>query len=896
MLFPGKRAIVWKVIIESMPEDSKTETRPGGTVSGPLASGGLKVLWSAIRHVSVTTKLALMTASLAAVSAGLLFMVVMTLGISAGVRAYVGGEGLYSKAQKDAVYYLARYARTRSEQDYRNYLQVVSIPLGDYKARVELQKAEFDSDIAARGFIEAGNDPGDVHNLITMFRRYHGISYMRRAIELWTQADLLIVELIQCGDDLRGAILSGNYSREQEADFLERIDQINAKASPLEAEFSATLSEAARQIGRLLIIVIVLTGAILLCGGLWVAWRISRELHVGILNLRKAAVKVADGDLNHSVEVRSKDELGDLAVVFNQMIQHRRVAEQDLKSATEFREKIMQSVTNAIYMIDIEGRFVVVNRRICTMTGYAESELVGMQFDELFPPERLVDLRKVFEAVIHTGVPIEHYETSLVRKDKQVIMISFSSAAFYKEGAVIGVVGAADDITERKLKDARLVQMANYDDLTGLPNRNLLNDRITQALSRARRLEKSVALIFMDLDGFKYINDSLGHGVGDSLLKAVAHKLHALIRAEDTVARLGGDEFVVMLCDVEHEQAVTDVAEKILQSFVQPFLIDQRELHVTASIGVSVYPRDGQHYETLLQHADIAMYRAKAAGRNCAKFFNAEMASDTHERVVLEAALRVALAHDEFKMHYQPQLDLRSGKFCCAEALMRWQHEKLGVLSPARFIPLAEETGLILPIGEWALRTACTELRAWHELGHRNLSVAVNISSRQFQQQNLPDLVRQVLAETGVPPARLHLELTEGVILQHSSLAIDTLKELKQIGVVLAIDDFGTGYSSLSYLKRFPIDIIKIDQSFILDLITNPEAASIILAILAMAKTLKLKTVAEGVETRAQLDFLIENGCDVIQGFYLNPALSAEEFRAQLSRGHRLLPRPARSA
>lgn len=227
---------------------------------------------------------------------------------------------------------------------------------------------------------------------------------------------------------------------------------------------------------------------------------------------------------------------------------------------------------------------------------------------------------------------------------------------------------------------------------------------------------------------------------------------------------------------------------------------------------------------------------------------------------------------------------------------MRWQHEKLGVLSPARFIPLAEETGLILPIGEWALRTACTELRAWHELGHRNLSVAVNISSRQFQQQNLPDLVRQVLAETGVPPARLHLELTEGVILQHSSLAIDTLKELKQIGVVLAIDDFGTGYSSLSYLKRFPIDIIKIDQSFILDLITNPEAASIILAILAMAKTLKLKTVAEGVETRAQLDFLIENGCDVIQGFYLNPALSAEEFRAQLSRGHRLLPRPARSA
>ena len=857
-----------------------------------MGSGGLKSPWPALRNVSITIKLASMVVSLVAVSIGLLAVVVMTFDISTAVRAYVGGEGLYSKGQKDAVYYLTRYVQTHSEQDYHKYRVSILIPLGDHKARVELQKPDYNYDTAVQGFIEGGNVADDIPYMISMFRRFHTVSYLRDAIDLWTRADAVIVQLVQCGDELHRAVIAGVLSKEREAEFLQRIDQINIAASPLERDFSVTLGEGARQIGRLLGIVISLVAVILLSAGLWISWRISRELRIGILNLRKAAIRVTHGDLGHRVEVRSKDELGELAVVFNEMIEHRKGTEDALRGATEFRDKIMQSVTNAIYVIDTTGRFVLVNRRTCIMTGYSETELVGMSFDALFPEERLADIRKRFEDVIKTGVPIEHYETPLIRKNKEVIMISFSSAAFYKDAAIMGVVGAAEDITARKIYEERLAQMANFDSLTGLPNRNLLIDRIAQALPRASRAGQTVALIFLDLDGFKFINDTYGHALGDELIKRVAQKLERSLRVDDTVARIGGDEFVIMLCDMQSVADVEQITSQMLDAFSVPFILEKHVLHVTASAGVSLYPKDGQNYETLLKYADIAMYSAKEAGRNCLRFFTAEMASHTERRVEVEAAMRAALAKDEFKLYYQPQIDLKTGEICSAEALMRWEHASLGVMSPVRFIPLAEETGLILPIGEWALRTACRELKVWHQRGHRNVSVAVNISPRQFQQQDIVKLVRKVLLETGVPPASLHLELTENVILQNSDAVIETLRELKSTGVILAMDDFGTGYSSLGYLKRFPIDIIKIDQSFILDMIANPDAASIIRAILAMAQSLNMKTVAEGVETREQMDFLIANGCDVIQGFYLSSALPAGEFRTLLAEGRQLMRRP----
>lgn len=866
----------------------------------PVVTKRYKARWPvsglSLRHASITTKLALIIGSLAVASAGVLFAVAFAFNIAAGVRAFVSGESLYSKGQKDAVYYLVRYMHTRADQDYQNHLSAVAIPQGYARARLELQKPEFDYDAVTRDLIAAGNVPADIPYLIALFRRLHDSRYLKPAIAVWAQADAQITYLVKCADEVHQAVLEQRLSPEAESGFLERIDQINRVSGQLQRAFSAQLADTAHQIRRWLITMVTLTALGLLGAAFWLSWWFSYEFRSGIFNLRDAAIKFAQGDVHHRAEVRTRDELGELTAVFNTMIEQRVGAERDLREAKEFREKVLHSVTNGIYMVDREGHFVMVNRSMCTMTGYAESELIGMLFDGLIPQERLADVRKVFNGIVAEGKPVESYETPLLCKDKQVIMISFSSKPFYKDGRIVGVVGAVEDVTEKRAHDARIARMANYDNLTGLPNRNLLNDRIAQALARAPRHGTSVALIFMDLDGFKFINDSFGHVAGDELLRQVALRLESCVRTEDTVARLGGDEFVVMLSEFEDEMDALNVSNKILRAFAYPFVVDSRTLHVTASIGLSFYPRDGQNEETLLKHADIAMYQAKGAGRNCMRFFTAEMAIRTVERVELEGAMREALDKGSFMLHYQPQLDLDSGEFCSAEALMRWHHPTLGNIPPGRFIPLAEETGLIMPMGEWTLRTACHELKVWHQMGHPELSMAVNLSSHQFMRPGLVSLVREVLEETGMPPACLHLELTESVILQGSEAMIGILRDLKKLGVVLALDDFGTGYSSLAYLRRFPIDILKIDQSFVLDLIVNPEAASIVRAILAMARSLNMKTIAEGVETREQLDFLASHGCKVMQGFYLSRVLSAEEFRTMLSSRRASKPDSARFA
>lgn len=846
-----------------------------------------------LKNVPIILKLTLIVGSLASVSVVLVLVMVFSSNVTAGVRAYLSGESYYSKGQKDAVYYLVRYMRTHSPQDYQHHLTALSIPMGDSTARQEMQKQVFDYDAAASGFLAGGNAPEDIPYLISLFRRFHDTRYMSPVVDLWEQADLEIVELKKCAGEVHEAIVANGLSKEREAEFLRRIDQINLASGDLQRAFSAKLGESAREINRLIITVITLTASILLAAALWFSWRLSRDFHANIRNLRNATLKFAGGNLDHRAQVNSLDELGELTVAFNSMVEQRLGAEQELKAATEFREKIMNNVSNGIYLIDLEGRFVMVNRRFCAMTGYSESELLGARFDGLFPSERIAELRKTFDGIIHQAAGAERLEAPLLCKDKQVITICYSSAPFYNDGKIIGVVGAAEDITERKMHDARIARLANYDTLTGLPNRNLLNDRIDRAVSRASLNGTRVALFYMDLDGFKFINDSCGHAVGDELLKQVSRKIQSCVSHEDTVARLGGDEFVVMLCDLDDESGAIDVARKILGSFADPIIVDERTLHVTTSIGVSFYPRDGRDADTLLKYADIAMYRAKDAGRNCMKLFVADMAVNAEQRADLEAAIREALDHGDFELHYQPQFDLESGQICSAEALMRWRHARLGVIPPAKFIPLAEETGLILPMGDWALRAACRELRTWHQMGHANLSVAVNISSRQFQQPGFVDLVKSILEDTGVPPACLHLELTESVILRDSKAIIEVLNQLKDLGVLMALDDFGTGYSSLAYLRRFPIDIIKIDQSFVLDLIANPEAASIVRAIVAMAGALKMKTVAEGVETKQQLDFLSSIGCNVIQGFYLSRALPAVEFARLLQADPRLNPKPA---
>jgi diguanylate cyclase (GGDEF)-like protein len=444
------------------------------------------------------------------------------------------------------------------------------------------------------------------------------------------------------------------------------------------------------------------------------------------------------------------------------------------------------------------------------------------------------------------------------------------------------------EIGERKSAEQRLGHLAHHDGLTGLPNRILFNDRLSQALIEATRHERLAAVLFLDLDRFKTINDTLGHEVGDQLLKAVAGRLSECLRAGDTVARLGGDEFALILPDIAHVDNVSRIAEKIQSSFGRPFHIGRRDLFVTASIGITLYPFDDNNIDGLLKNADIAMYRAKEHGRNNYQYYTAEMNAKALERLTMENQLRHALDRDELVLHYQPQVDLTSGEICGVEAMLRWQHPEFGLVRPDQFISLAEETGLIVPIGEWVLATACAQNQAWRAAGLKSVSIAVNLSPRQFNQPDFPGTVRRLLAGSGLEAGCLELELTENIMMQHVETTTRALQELSALGVRFSIDDFGTGYSSLSYLKRLPIHSIKIGPNFMRDVTTSAADAALVVTIIALAHSINIKVVAEGVETKEQLVFLRTHRCDTMQGFYFSKPVPPEEFARLLREGRRL--------
>lgn len=431
-------------------------------------------------------------------------------------------------------------------------------------------------------------------------------------------------------------------------------------------------------------------------------------------------------------------------------------------------------------------------------------------------------------------------------------------------------------------KEEKLNYLAYHDVLTGLPGRTLFHDRLVQAVTNAHRHGDKLGVLFIDLDHFKNINDSLGHYVGDMLLKQVAALFTACMREDDTVARLGGDEFVVILASMASEDEAWMVSQKILKLMTEPFTIEAHELFVTCSIGIALYPKDGDDAKTLLQSADGALYLAKNKGRNNAQFCTAEMNAKALERLTLESELRQAINRQEFLLHYQPRVDMVSGEITGMEALVRWQHPVQGLLYPTKFIPVAEESGLIVPLGEWVLRTACEQNKAWQLAGLKPVSIAVNLSARQFKQQDLVELVSSILQETELDPSYLELELTESMVMQNVEAAIATLNQFKVIGVKLSIDDFGIGYSSLNYLKHFPIGFLKIDQSFVRDITTNRDDAIIAKIIISMAHDLGLRVIAEGVETEEQKSFLCSHRCDEMQGYFFSMPLPAEEFEILL--------------
>lgn len=533
-----------------------------------------------------------------------------------------------------------------------------------------------------------------------------------------------------------------------------------------------------------------------------------------------------------------------------------------------------------IALIGSDKRWWEVNDRVCEMLGYRRSRLLGMTWAEMTHPDDQTTEEVQLERVINRRAEGYSLDKRFIRQDGALLYASVSTRCVRRtNGMVDHFVTVIQDITERRQAAEHIEHLAYYDALTGLPNRTLLNDRLQQALLRAEREHNLAGMLLADLDRFKLINDALGHKIGDRLLSEVAIRLQQCLRQCDTISRQGGDEFAILLPDLTSSDDATRVAQRMLDAMIQPFRLDGRELNVTCSIGICLYPRDGRTSESLIKNADIALYRAKDMGRNNYQFYLSGGTMLSRERLNLETDLRHAMNRRQLELYYQPKWDFRADAITGAEALIRWNHPDLGLVSPVRFIPIAEENGLVLPMGEWILRAAVSEIGQLHKEGFTGLRIAVNLSGRQFRQTDLQDRVREALTTSGFDPACLELELTEGILMHNNEENMAVLHAFKAMGVRIAIDDFGTGYSSLSYLQQFPVNVLKIDRAFVKDLPENTSSAAIVDAIVTLAHGLELEVVAEGVETLEQLAFLQAHGCDEGQGYYFGRPMPLAEFR-----------------
>jgi diguanylate cyclase (GGDEF)-like protein/PAS domain S-box-containing protein len=568
----------------------------------------------------------------------------------------------------------------------------------------------------------------------------------------------------------------------------------------------------------------------------------------------------------------------------------RKVVEDALYEEKERAMVTLNSIGDAVLCTDISGNITYLNTVAEKMTGWLRAEATGKPLTEVF---RIIDGTTGQTANDPMEMAVEQNKTVgltancvLIRRDGFESAVEDSAAPIHdREGHVIGAVIVFHDVSAARATALQMTHTAHHDVVTGLPNRLLLNDRITQSISLALRQNRPIAVLFIDLDHFKNINDSLGHAAGDELLQSVSKRLISCGRASDTVSRQGGDEFAILLPEIAHAQDAATCAAKIILALNAPHFIGTRTLHIGASIGISLYPKDGEDAETLIKNADTAMYHAKERGRGNFQFFEAEMNLKAVQRQSIESELRRALKNNEFLLHYQPKVNLDTGDITGVEALIRWNHPVQGFIPPADFVPIAEDCGLIVPIGRWVMREACRQARAWQDAGLRHLRMAVNVSAVEFREKSFVENVRTVLSDTGLRPHYLVLELTERVLMENAESTAVLLEELKTMGIHLAVDDFGTGYSSLSYLRQFPIDVLKIDQSFIKKITSNLDDSTIIAAIIAMGRNLRHIVIAEGIETPEQIAYLQSQHCQEGQGYLLGRPVGATQFGHLLETG-----------
>ena len=972
-----------------------------------------------------------------------LLAAVVSLELLSTIRAYVGGEGLYSKRQKAATYYLTKYSLSRSEADFQRYGAAIDVPLGDRRARLAMLQRPLDTRAAREGLLAGGNDPADVAEMVWLFVWLHDVGPMKRAVQLWTQGDAYTVRIAELAARLRSAD-NGRDRQDEAVAVRAELQDIDQKLTPLEDEFSATLGGVARLTRTALILALAIgTVLISLLSARVIHARLSEReakerglqrlagLYAALSQTSQLVRRVADRQslfeelcricVNNTglslAAVGLWDEAGTRpAFVASHGAHHQALATLVLPdgshegadrisggaqifngpdavsalapvfhSAASFPLRCRASVVGVLWVFAGEGGFFRAdfvelmeqlageasfalenlqheyerrhqaalladqNRILNLVASGAELPLVlktiaqfiesqcagsictlvaldqgGAQYEpgvESSLPEGFSQASGTMAPTVAAGpcaeairtrapvrvndlarYPVDEQLRAFVRMadlqtgdawpilgDKHQVLGAL--ALYHRRGrdsrpADANVVRICIDlagiaIEHRRYAD-RIHHMAHHDELTGLPNRLLFNHFLRRALVRARAQKTPVAVMFLDLDRFKVINDTLGHKAGDEALCLVAERLVGCLTATDSLARVGGDEFTLVVERFRDPQELAEVAQKLLGAAARSLVIDGHECHLSGSIGVSIFPDDGKDNASLLKKADIAMYRAKAAGRNKFQFFSKEMNEHSVERLTLENELRHAVTQRQFAIHYQPKVNVATGRITGAEALVRWQHPQRGLLPPGAFIGIAEEIGLIGAIGSQVLEAACKDARRWSAQGTDPLPVAINLSAVQFDDPRLLDDLDCVLVQTGFDPFQLEVEITETAMMADPEKTMKLLEKIRERGIGVAIDDFGMGHSSLAYLKRFPADTLKIDRAFVRDIVESQNDLAIATAIIAMGHTMGMKVIAEGVETRGQLEILQRCGCDDFQGFLFSPAVTAAEFQRLL--------------